>query len=521
MLNTKTKTFFNCYFYALSNEKGNVVENDILEYVTQAQRINYADASFKNIRDQLKTRSTSAVLYRILQRGDIALCIYKKELPSSFKVFTAKDKRAVNASKKTVFIDATELIEFQNGQFYCKDIDRLATYLTGALVQMIYYTDTIKLTGNANLQKSSVSAFVKMFARVMDYLKVNNYLQNRERILYIAGVYFAYSVIGMDIESARRVSAVVNHVNPMDQKMHDDRYIEDDFTNIDTFISSITRTFNLVGMNTSVFANKWLYIFGKGTIYALELYPVFLQTIMYAYAGTYINNWKAIESTCGKDMVDIATIVFKIGGDMFNRGFSYEAAVREEIKEKLVALKPANGFVIKSIDDEDYKNENYNLENELSGLLEVEQNGEVPDNQQEKEATNQADNKKNEEAPTNNQQQSSSNQNVKDAQEQLRQQNEAAEKELAEIRALKEDLADKKRGPFDVTKFRKYGIEIKPDEIWQDVEGRDLVDKLDKDNYMAEALEAERKEAEEAEKNQGKDLVDELDTQTLFGDVDW
>ncbi len=482
MLLNKPKTFFNCYFYALSNEKGNVVENDILEYVTNAQRINYGDVSFKNIKDQLKARSTSAVLYRILQRGDINLCIYKKELPSSFKVFCAKDKRSGSNTKK-IFIDATGLIEYQDGQFYCKDIDRLATYLTGALVQMIYYTDTTKLTNNAILQKCSVSAFVKMFSGVMDYLKVNNYLQNRERILYIAGVYFGYSVMGLDIESARRISAVINRVNPMDQKAHDYRYIEDDLTNIDTFITSITNTFKLVGMNTAVFANKWLFLYGKGTIYAMELYPLFLSTIMYAYAGTYLNNWKRIETTCGKDMVDIAVNVLKIGGDIYNRGFSYESA--NNIPEyNNSCCNPPTGFKYRSIDDKDYQNESYDTTIELGGLLELSVNEET-EPKQESEPISQA---QNDQAEANNNQQG--NISPQEAREQLKDKyNESVEETQNRIYAILREQDDL----FNANAISKEGLKSEEEDqgVKTPGEAENLVDALEDDNPMEECGELE------------------------------
>lgn len=509
MLN-KVKTFFNCYFYALSNEKGNAVENDILEYVTNAQRINYGDISFKAIKDQLKTRSTSAVLYRILQRGDINLCIYKKELPSSFKVFCAKDKRTGSNTKK-IFIDVTGLIEYQDGQFYCKDIDRLATYLTGALVQMIYYTDTTKLINNAILQKCSVSAFVKMFASVMEYLKVNNYLQNKERILYIAGVYFAYSVIGMDIESARRISAVVNKVNPMDQKAHDYRYIEDDFTNINTFITSITNTFKLVGMNTAVFANKWLYLYGKNTIYAMELYPIFLSTMMYAYAGTYINNWKRIETVCGKDMVDIAVNVLKIGSDIYNRGFTYEGAKLPEYSNS--CSKPPKGFKYKSIDDKDSVNaESYTLEQELSGLLELVVNEET-EPKQESEPVTQAQNDKVEQQ---NQQQQGAN--PQEARDELRQKyNESVDETINRIYAIKRENSEL----FNAAEISKKGLASEEEDqgVWTPGEGENLVDALEDDNPMNECDETEMtaeiidnhdEVGEPRDSEEVKDLVDAI-----------
>lgn len=489
MLN-KPKTFFNCYFYSLSNEKGNLVENNILEYITNAQRINYGDISFKAIKDQLKSRSTSAVLYRILQRGDINLCIYKKELPSSFKVFCAKDKRAVGtgSNNKKIFIDATGLIEFQDGQFYCKDIDRLATYLTGALVQMIYYNDTVKLTNNAILQKCSTSAFVKMFSGVMDYLKVNNYLQNRDRILYIAGVYFAYSVIGMDINSARKISAVVNNVPAMDQQGHDYRYIEDDLKNINTFFESLIKTFKLTGLSTSVFTNKWLYLYGKGTIYALELYPIFLSTMMYAYAGTYINNWKKIEATCGKDMVDIATNVFKIGGDIYNRGFSYESSTNiPEYNNS--CCNPPKGFKKKSIDDKDYKNESYSMENELSGLLEMEENEDVVEGGPKDKAANdrieQQQRQKQEQEMRRAQQQQQRQQQQQMNQNQNKINNESVEDTVERIYKIKND------GEFNGFNLAKSAFSYsKDDNVATPEEGEFFVDALEDDDPMQESVDS-------------------------------
>ena len=508
MLN-KSKTFFNCYFYALSNEKGNMVENDILEYVTNAQRINYGDLSFKAIKDQLKTRSTSAVLYRILQRGDINLCIYKKELPSNFKVICAKDKKSGTNDKK-IFIDATGLIEFQNGQFYCKDIDRLATYLTGALVQMIYYTDPTKLTNNPILQKCSVSAFVKMFSGVMDYLKVNNYIQNRDRILYIAGVYFAYSVIGMDIEAARRISAVINRVNPMDQKNHDYRYIEDDFSNINTFITSITNTFKLVGMNTAVFANKWLFLYGKGTIYAMELYPAFLSTMMYAYAGTYINNWKRIENVCGKDMVDIAVNVLKIGGDIYNKGFSYESAKVPEYNNS--CCNPPAGFKYKSIDDKDYQNESYTIQDELSGLLDLKEEVEP---KQEMEPTSQAQSDKAEQQVAQ-QQQNNKTVNPQEARDQMKAQyNESVDETIARIYTIKRENSgltpeEKDQGPKTSGETENLVDELENDNPMQE-ESEDLGKGLED---AVDAVENHDSVGEPRESEEVKNFVDDLEDDT-------
>ena len=323
---SKTKNFKDCYLYYMTNSSGDAVESLLYSFLIKGQRINYADQSFKPVRDELKSRVTAAVLYRMLQKGAVTLVTNDVELPASFKVMYAKDIKSPG-KKSTVFMDMTGLIHYNNGIFTCKDIDKFSTYLIGALVNYLYYKTPDKIIRNANLQKYSVSAFVKMFAGVLDYLRVTGYMENREKILYIAGVYFAYSVIGLDVNQAKNVSQAANKISTKDASSFDYFYVvEDDFENIDTFITSLANTFKLTGLTTSIIVEKWLFRYGKGSMFALELYPAFLSTMGYAYSGTYVNNWKGIESVCGRDMVDLVNLILRIGADEFQGGFTYESA---------------------------------------------------------------------------------------------------------------------------------------------------------------------------------------------------
>ena len=332
---SKTKNFKDCYLYYMTNSSGDAVESLLYSFLIKGQRINYADQSFKPVRDELKSRVTAAVLYRMLQKGAVTLVTNDVELPASFKVMYAKDIKSPG-KKSTVFMDMTGLIHYNNGIFTCKDIDKFSTYLIGALVNYLYYNTPDKIIRNANLQKYSVSAFVKMFAGVLDYLRVTGYMENRDRILYIAGVYFGYSVIGLDINQAKSVSQSVNKISSKDASSFDYFYVvEDDFENIDTFITSLANTFKLTGLTTSIIVEKWLFRYGKGSMFALELYPAFLSTMGYAYSGTYVNNWKGIESVCGRDMVDLVNLILRIGADEFQGGFTYESSTDRDRYAKM------------------------------------------------------------------------------------------------------------------------------------------------------------------------------------------
>ena len=333
---TKPKTFADCSLYAKTNAEGFTAEKQIIDFLINGQRINYGDPSFKNIRDNLKSRVNAAVLYRLLQNGGIYFVIAKRELPAAFKIFYSKDPKSPSRHK-AIFVDVTGLIYEQGGVFYCKDIDKFSTYLLGVLATYLYYLDNNKLLRNGALQRSSVSAFCKMFGGLLDYLRVSGYIEHRSRILYITGVYFGINVMGLDISTARKVSMVANKLTAQEAQAADYYYVaEDEFIDIDSFCNALINTFKLKGLTTGVVLDRWYFLYGKGTHFALELYPAFLQTILYAYSGTYLNNWKRIEAVTGRDMTDIATTVLKIGAESIQSGFAYESAEDREYYHKLV-----------------------------------------------------------------------------------------------------------------------------------------------------------------------------------------
>ena len=49
-----------------------------------------------------------------------------------------------------------------------------------------------------------------------------------------------------------------------------------------------------------------MYLYGPGTLFALEYYPALAATITDAYCGAYLNNQKTIEKICGRDMIEFA-----------------------------------------------------------------------------------------------------------------------------------------------------------------------------------------------------------------------
>lgn len=320
------KTFANTFIYSLKDEdSGYNIERFLIEYITDADRINKTSDSFTPVRNEVKVRQTSAVLYRILMDKDVYLCINNVETPPSFKVFYAKDIKGDKQPK--IFIDVTGLIVMnpKTGLYTVKGIDKLCSYLFSALIYLMYYRFTTKITGNANVIKSSAICFSKMFCTVMDSLRPVNYLENKDKIQYLSTVYFMMNIVGKDIKSARQSSVAVNKFNQRDC-LNWDFYCDPtkDFNNIDLFITSLADNFKFKELTTDVFISKWINLFYRGTMYGLELLPAFLTILSNAYTGAYLNNQKLIENMCSRDMVDVCTTLLRVGSSCFE-GYKYES----------------------------------------------------------------------------------------------------------------------------------------------------------------------------------------------------
>ena len=309
---TANKTFADTYIYSI--DTNNVTARNLTEFILKADRIDKESAAFKSIMENIKTRQVTTVLFRILKMDKIVLCTYTKELPASFKVFEAKDMKDNN--RKKVFIDLTGLVKLTNGYFTCKDIDKFIAYLTNALVFLIYGEDRTAFTNNANIIKSSTDCFISLFNGVFDNLRVINFHQNKEKIGYIAGVYYINNLMQKDLEYAEKMSS-----NLMDLRNQANAlkyyYDESNLKNIDTMITNLKDVFKLGDISTSVFIERWMFLYGKGTMYGMELLPAFLTMITSVYSGSYLNNQKSIELRCGRELVNVSNEILRVGAAIY------------------------------------------------------------------------------------------------------------------------------------------------------------------------------------------------------------
>lgn len=367
MVNPNKRTYENSYLFTdLDPEMANKKRQQMIDFILNAERIeDKRSDAFRGIVEDVKRMQRTSILYSILMSDKVILAYRdgKAEMPAAFKVMEIRDVKTDREPK--IFIDVTGLITFKDGYYSCKKIDVLVSYLFCALNYALYSYAGIKLMNNSSITISGTECFVSMFTYVLDYLRIIGYSQNKEKISYLAGLYFLNHLMGKDIDSyCKNIAAKTAGISTMDTKAFELYYdSEKDFRNIDTFIQLLSDTFKLKGFTTEVFIQRWMTSF-RASGYDSELYTSFANLIINAYSGSYIVNQKQIERCCGASMVKFCTSILQLGVSEFdNRAYmesdEFDDTIArdkntESLKEAVLKRKGINVATI-LLKSEDFK----------------------------------------------------------------------------------------------------------------------------------------------------------------------
>lgn len=295
-------------------------EKDITEMIIKGERIDKSHESFSDIKYEVKRKNIDSTLAKVLDSDRIVLVIPLKPLPKAFKVVAAKDIR--NDNKVKVFIDCTAIIESTNGgyRFYNNNqiINIFISYLVAARTAFIVEAKPTLLTMNSSLTISGAKTFASLVNYVLDYIgKININVSSRNKSLYLASIYYQVNLLGKDIDSksVKETALKISGISEREANVVELDYEANSFDNIENFIKLINESLHIKGLTIDSFIEKWMFLFGTGTVFATELFSPFAQMITDAYIGAYINNQKTIEKVAKQNMIDFSKTLIRIGSD--------------------------------------------------------------------------------------------------------------------------------------------------------------------------------------------------------------
>lgn len=307
----KVKNYSNTYLYGIGN-----YEKKIFEFIMKSDVIDKESDVFADIAYEVKKRQVSSSLIKVLNSKHVVLLKSNTPLPKAFKVFAANDVKSGDKKLK-VFIDA-DVIKFVDGKYVCNNIDILIAYLVSALNTMIYYKDSKRLLMKTEIIKDGAYCFANLFTYIIDYLyKITTTTSSRDKCLYLSSLYYQANILGKEIDDNSK--SIARSISGLSEREEEILFIQLDaenaFININFFVQEISKILKIPKLTLDVFLEKWIYLYGTGTHFALELYPSFASMMTNVYVGCYLNNQKTIEKIIGRKLVSFTTCILRVGAD--------------------------------------------------------------------------------------------------------------------------------------------------------------------------------------------------------------
>lgn len=287
--------------------------------IMQDPIIDKSTDAFKDVEYEVKRTRVSDSLVRILMSSNTVLLDCEDPLPRAFKVFCARDFRS-NDRKIRAFIDCTGVItKSDKSRALIVEETKLISHLINAAMSMVYHKAYSNIERRQFLVVKAATCFAKAFTHIIDYLvKISIQETSKAKVLYLSAMYFLEGIMGFDETKSQPIAKKIAEISDreasmlnilMDKAMRVKGVNKEEanpFENIKKFTEALREVmhFRKEIITVDIIMEKWMSLYGVGTVLALEYFPALSAMMTDAYIGGYINNQRTIETVCKVDMVE-------------------------------------------------------------------------------------------------------------------------------------------------------------------------------------------------------------------------
>lgn len=324
MSHTIVKKINDSYLYGVSS-----YEKEIFNYAMTAKIIDKESEAFSDVVYQITHRATAPVIVKVMMSKKVRLCLTpKKPMPRPYKVMYLKDVKNKEGDRY-VYIDCTDIIVEDGGVYKCKEPAKLISYLISAMTYIMYYNIPDKIQRNTSLVESSTEAFVDLMLYILGYLKVSvTYSNNKERMAFVLATYFQRCILCKTDDEI--IQAMAKKISELDPKTCDyyasvfnPWYGNKPFVNIKEFVEKFAEVFlnqeaaskDKNRLTIDAVVGRWMYAFGEGTYFGLEIFPAFASILTDCYVGAYINQQNTIEKIVGTNVAAFTNTLLDVGSE--------------------------------------------------------------------------------------------------------------------------------------------------------------------------------------------------------------
>lgn len=294
-------------------------EENIFRFLINADRIDKDSPKFEDIKYEFKKRQINSCLLKVLTSKNVILCMYDAlPLNTQFRVMCSRDPKFKSNTDYKVFIDCSGLITLdKDGNYKCRNIDTLISHVINAMVTMIYHKAENQII-STQLVKSTMECFANLFTHIVDYLaKISVIPSTKTKCKYLSCMYFVENILQKEFnENFQHMANSICNLSEREQELVINQCEDKDFSTIKIFVDKLADIIKTPSLKVDNIVDKWMYLYGSNTVFALEYYPALSALLTDAYCGAYINNQKTIEKVVGNTLVTYSKDVIAKGGTL-------------------------------------------------------------------------------------------------------------------------------------------------------------------------------------------------------------
>jgi len=188
---------------------------------------------------------------------------------------------------------------------------------TSYLLRQLVTIPWKKVSLNLTIMKAGSYIYSLMFSKLLDKMFALNIDPIQfDSARYLASKFFLINVLdkgseGMNVIDGISMNNTLGYLtkNTVTNFNFDNM---DNFVNLDVFLQSLNNINNIRNLNTRIFLQEWIKMYGEGSLMALEYFPFFLHTVFSTYLSANMVNDFIIDPLVGKDISSLYTEMTKI-----------------------------------------------------------------------------------------------------------------------------------------------------------------------------------------------------------------
>jgi hypothetical protein len=282
----------------------------VLQHGTPLGKSNLEEAFIiinKNFKYPLKLKVMEAVDNGIIR---LVYSPQKTRIPTCLPFFLTKD----NTGRVVAFV-VVDLYGKMDEVTKTVTIDakKLYTIMEAALLAIVFHERNREITKRNIVITSGASIYSNLFTRVLNRKYALNVDKSKlQKVQFLASKFYMLNVLGLEDNEITLNYALKNVVNGniFQLKELNDIMKLEDYTDLSTFIQALVRPeLNLGFKDLTVrgYLESYITMYDGSALFALEVFPYFLYTVMSVVNGAYLNHQYVLEDIVEKHGAKIYT----------------------------------------------------------------------------------------------------------------------------------------------------------------------------------------------------------------------